>query len=651
MDPMSLLEPGNIDLSKRARVRNPDGSISTLRSMSFEDNGIEVLVPTIGPDGRQLTQDQAINLYYKTGKHLGKFRSAQDATEFSKMLSNRMTDVARGEIIQTKAAGGAVRDVSMTEAELLEGAIPVEEEALLAGAQPVELPSEEQPEPSVLERLGKGAVGSAEMLGSLASGAIAAPVAGLLGLSSSVFGGADRAANLVRSYQEGLTYEPRTEAGQAQLGLVASPFTWLGERSRQAGEVVQEVTGSPGLATETEVALQMLPAAVGKGVRPAVAQAKQQAARVAAARAQQLEGLRAAKEAGYAVSPNEAQAGAIGRTVESLAGEPKATKLLSRRNQELTNRLAAKDVGLPEDMPISREALQKVRSEAGQDYETVKGIGRIKSDPQYKADLAKINQSYETSAADFAHRGESPIRKTMEGLKIDEFNATSAVEEVKLLRSDADKAFRQGDQSLGRALRSAAQAIDDQLARTVVDRATVGQIAPDAAERYLNARKRIAKSHMAEDALNEATGNIDASLYAKAFEGGKPLSGPSATIGRVAAQFPKSTRLAEKLGATGGTIFDIGLGLGAGGIGLGAGAVPGAGAAAAGMLARPAGRALLASKLGQRLLVRPGKALPSWVKPVDIATMSPELLAIMPGLKRPEERSFEELSGALDSLQ
>jgi len=522
------------------------------------------------------------------------------------------------------------------------------EPAPLGSALPPVQPMEE---PGVLQRLGKGTVGAAETLGSLASGAIAAPVAGLVGLANLPLG-ADRAANLVRSYQEGLTYEPRTETGQAQLGLVTAPFTWLGEKSRQAGEVVQEATGSPGLATETEVALQMLPAAVGKGIaRPAVAQAEQQAARVAAARAKQLEGLRAAKEAGYAVSPNEAQAGAIGRTVESLAGEPKATKLLSRRNQELTNRLAAEDVGLPGDMPLSREALQKVRSEAGQDYETVKGIGRIKSDPQYKADLAKINQSYETAAADFAHRGESPIRKTMEGLNIDEFNSTSAVEEVKLLRSDADKAFRQGDQSLGRALRSAAQAIDDQLARTVVDRATVGQIAPDAAERYLNARKRIAKSHMAEDALNEATGNIDASLYAKAFEGGKPLSGPSATIGRVAAQFPKSTRLAEKLGATGGTIFDIGLGLGAGGIGLGAGAVPGAGAAAAGMLARPAGRALLASKLGQRLLVRPGKALPSWVKPVDIATMSPELLAIMPGLKRPEERSFEELSGALDSLQ
>src|SRR3990172_1444407 len=522
------------------------------------------------------------------------------------------------------------------------------EPAPLGSALPPVQPMEE---PGVLQRLGKGTVGAAETLGSLASGAIAAPVAGLVGLANLPLG-ADRAANLVRSYQEGLTYEPRTETGQAQLGLVSAPFTWLGEKARGAGEIVQEATGSPGLATETEVALQMLPAAVGKGIaRPAVAQAEQQAARVAAARAKRIEGLRAAKEAGYAVSPNEAQAGAIGRTVESLAGEPKATKLLSRRNQELTNRLAAKDVGLPEDMPISREALQKVRSEAGQDYETVKGIGRIKSDPQYKADLAKINQSYETSAADFAHRGESPIRKTMEGLKIDEFNATSAVEEVKLLRSDADKAFRQGDQSLGRALRSAAQAIDDQLARTVVDRATVGQIAPDAAERYLNARKRIAKSHMAEDALNEATGNIDASLYAKAFESGKPLSGPSAIIGRVAAQFPKSTRLAEKLGATGGTIFDIGLGLGAGGIGLGAGAVPGAGAAAAGMLARPAGRALLASKLGQRLLVRPGKALPSWVKPVDIATMSPELLAIMPGLKRPEERSFEELSGALHSLQ
>src|SRR3990172_11566671 len=93
----------------------------------------------------------------------------------------------------------------------------------LPSAQPPALGAA-TPEPTVLERLRKGTVGAAETLGSLASGAIAAPVAGLVGLANLPLG-ADRAANLVRSYQEGLTYEPRTETGQAQLGLVSAPFT------------------------------------------------------------------------------------------------------------------------------------------------------------------------------------------------------------------------------------------------------------------------------------------------------------------------------------------------------------------------------------------------------------------------------------------
>lgn len=80
-----LLTPGNIDLSNRPRVKNPDGSTSTVRSMSFEQDGKEVLVPTV-VDGRVVSNDAAIAHYKKTGEHLGIFTTPAAATAFAQQL-------------------------------------------------------------------------------------------------------------------------------------------------------------------------------------------------------------------------------------------------------------------------------------------------------------------------------------------------------------------------------------------------------------------------------------------------------------------------------------------------------------------------------------------------------------------------------------
>jgi len=83
-----LLEPGNIDLAHRPRVKNPDGSISTVRSASFNIDGKEVLLPTVsdGPHARVLSDDEAVKQYMKTGRHLGKFKDPDAATRYAQAL-------------------------------------------------------------------------------------------------------------------------------------------------------------------------------------------------------------------------------------------------------------------------------------------------------------------------------------------------------------------------------------------------------------------------------------------------------------------------------------------------------------------------------------------------------------------------------------
>lgn len=81
-------EPGNIDLRNRPHVKNDDGTISTVRSMSFQDDdGREVLIPTVVGD-RVVSDDEAIDHYRKSGEHLGKFSSPEAATAYAQQLHN-----------------------------------------------------------------------------------------------------------------------------------------------------------------------------------------------------------------------------------------------------------------------------------------------------------------------------------------------------------------------------------------------------------------------------------------------------------------------------------------------------------------------------------------------------------------------------------
>lgn len=83
------LKTGNIDLNARPIVKNADGSISTVRSMSVGFDDGEYLIPTVADDGSRILNDQeAIDQFKRTGKHLGVFDTPEHASAYAEQLHN-----------------------------------------------------------------------------------------------------------------------------------------------------------------------------------------------------------------------------------------------------------------------------------------------------------------------------------------------------------------------------------------------------------------------------------------------------------------------------------------------------------------------------------------------------------------------------------
>ena len=81
---------GNIDLANRPIYTNSDGKISTVDSITVGIDDKQVVLPTIIQDkygnAKKLSDDEAVEHYYATGEHLGKFNTQEEADEYAQSL-------------------------------------------------------------------------------------------------------------------------------------------------------------------------------------------------------------------------------------------------------------------------------------------------------------------------------------------------------------------------------------------------------------------------------------------------------------------------------------------------------------------------------------------------------------------------------------
>lgn len=80
-----MIKPGNIDLTKRPVVHNPDGTISTVRSITISTPAGAVLIPTV-IGNRVVSDHEAVHHFVLSGQHLGIFRSEREADAYAQHL-------------------------------------------------------------------------------------------------------------------------------------------------------------------------------------------------------------------------------------------------------------------------------------------------------------------------------------------------------------------------------------------------------------------------------------------------------------------------------------------------------------------------------------------------------------------------------------
>jgi hypothetical protein len=111
LDPSNMSKPlygeGNIDLNARPQHRNADGSISTVRSIGIEQDGQQVVIPTIAENGHVMSNTEAIRQYQKTGRYLGKFQTQEQADAFAQALHEQQAQRQQS----IRFAGGEYSDV------------------------------------------------------------------------------------------------------------------------------------------------------------------------------------------------------------------------------------------------------------------------------------------------------------------------------------------------------------------------------------------------------------------------------------------------------------------------------------------------------------------------------------------------------------
>lgn len=379
----------------------------------------------------------------------------------------------------------------------------------------------------------------AVLAGGMAAG-VAAPVAAMYGELTSP---APQGSAQARAAGEALAakareqfYQPRTQTSQQIIGAIAPALEAAGAIPSVNALQLGQSTGPALAATRNKLtAVANTPLMFGETTEAQAAALQSKRVAESTRNAPRIEAAQAARKYDIAVNPADANPTKSNKVKAVLAGNKGLDAQFSLDNVEKFNAAAAKEMGLPENTPLTKPAFTEARNLVSEPYRAVEKLPVLEAPAEVLSKIAKLKgdesliggKSKNAEIAKLVDDAQEQISAGMAGDQI--------LKNIRQLRAKAQRTYKaQGstpDQiDLADANMGIANALEDLIDSNIQD--------PKLLSDFRKARVAMAKTYAYEAATDLNTGNLDPQAIAKITAASNNLTGTIADIGKIAGNFP-----------------------------------------------------------------------------------------------------------------
>jgi len=388
--------------------------------------------------------------------------------------------------------------------------------------------------------------GAIETGAGLVSGIVTAPIvegAKIYGaLTSGKFGtpeGIRAGEEFGNQFQRQNFYQPRTEEGQRYLQNIGEAVSKTG---MQAVPLPMLADLSRGVSTATRAA--PLSTAVKMPFDKQIQARRERLSAESYAKAPQLDAIAEAQRLKLALNPVDIENSISARAYSAAAG-PRGPEALAKINQPRVTEIAKNELGIDSTTSLTSDSYKQARAKLAAPYDEVRKLPAMVADETTIKNLDDLRRN-ENLLGDkgTAKKVNKEIDKAIANVR-QGLTGADLLDSVRNLRAEAKQAYKNPSaKPKDIAAADANLAIANQLELMIESNITN----PKLLDQFRNARQKMARSYVYEEATDFNTGQVDASKLARITAKDNALTGDIKSIGVIAGNNPDAftTQVASK---------------------------------------------------------------------------------------------------------